>query len=145
MIYRHQFQVRTPLAHVAEFHSRSTSMAAITPPPIVVRIHHAPAVLTEGDEMRFTLWLGPLPVHWLARIENVSPNGFTDRQLSGPFATWVHRHTYQKVGEQVTLVIDEITLQIKPHPIWGVVGIGMWLGLPILFAYRAWKTRRILE
>jgi len=95
--------------------------------------------------MSFTLWLGPLPIYWLARIESVSPSGFTDRQLRGPFAEWTHRHTYKVVNEQVTDVIDEITLKIRFHPIWGLVGIGMRLGLPILFAYRAWKTKRILR
>jgi ligand-binding SRPBCC domain-containing protein len=145
MIYRHQFGVNASLARVAEFHSRSASMAAITPPPIIARMHNAPAVLAEGDEMSFTLLLGPLPIHWLARIEDVSPNGFTDRQLRGPFAEWAHRHTYKAVNDQVTDVMDEITLKIRPHPIWGLVGIGMRLGLPTLFAYRAWKTKRILR
>jgi hypothetical protein len=28
---------------------------------------------------------------------------------------------------------------------WGVIGLAMWLGLPFLFAFRAWKTRRLLE
>lgn len=145
MIYRHQFRVEASLARVAEFHSRSASMAAITPPPIIARMHNAPPVLTEGDEMSFTLWLGPLPIHWLARIEDVSPSGFTDHQLRGPFAEWAHRHAYKVVNDQVTDVIDEITLKIRSHPIWGLVGIGMRLGLPILLAYRAWKTKRILR
>jgi len=145
MIYRHQFRVNASLARVAEFHNCSASMAEITPPPIIARVHNAPAVLAEGDEMSFTLWLGPLPIHWLARIENVSPSGFTDRQLRGPFSEWVHRHTYKAVNDQVTDVIDEITLKTRFHPIWGLVGIGMRLGLPILFAYRAWKTKRILR
>ena len=39
MIYRHQFRVNASLARAAEFHSRSASMAAITPPPISARLH----------------------------------------------------------------------------------------------------------
>jgi ligand-binding SRPBCC domain-containing protein len=79
MIYRHRFQVSSPVERVAEFHSRSASMAAITPPPMIIRMQHAPPVLRDGDEMDFTMWLGPFPIHWLARIEAVSPHGFTDR------------------------------------------------------------------
>ena len=145
MIYRRQFTVRAPLAQVGEFHSRAASMAAITPPPVIVRLHHAPAVLAEGDEMNFTLWLGPIPIRWLAHIEEVSANGFTDRQLRGPFAEWVHRHIFTAVGEQTTNVVDEVTLRLRSHPLWWLVGVGMRASLPILFAYRAWKTRRILE
>jgi ligand-binding SRPBCC domain-containing protein len=84
MKYYHRFRVPASIDQVAEFHRHSTSMAAITPPPILVRVQRSPAVLANGDEMAFTMWLGLLPVHWLARIEAVSDTGFTDRQL-GPF------------------------------------------------------------
>ena len=145
MIYRHRFEVNAPASRVAEFHSRSTSMPAITPPPIIVRVHQAPPVLSEGDEMDFTLWLGPLPIRWQARIEQVSASGFTDRQLRGPFKEWVHRHSFVKVDEQTTEVVDEVTLQLRSHPLWWLAGMGMRLSLPVLFAYRAWKTGRILK
>ena len=145
MIYRHRFQVRASLARVSEFHGRAASMAAITPPPIIIRMKHTPDTLTEGDEMDFTMWLGPFPIHWLAHIEAVSPSGFTDRQLRGPFAEWIHRHIFTAVDERRTDVVDEITMHLRPHPLWWLIGKGMQVGLPGLFAYRAWKTRRILQ
>ena len=145
MKYRHRFEVDAPLAVVAEFHAQSASMGAITPPPVVVRVHSAPSRLDDGDEMDFTMWLGPLPLRWLARIEDVSPTGFTDRQLSGPFRHWLHRHTFLPVDETTTAVLDEIELQLRPHLLWGLVGLGMRLSLPLLFAYRGWKTRRLIQ
>lgn len=145
MRYRHRFLVRAPQVAVADFHAQSASMGAITPPPVVVRVHRAPARLEDGDEMEFTLWLGPLPVRWLARIEDVSPTGFTDRQLCGPFGSWVHRHAFLPVEETTTAVVDEVELSLSGHPWWRLVGLGMWLSLPVLFAYRGWKTRRLLE
>lgn len=145
MKYRHKFRVPASVERVAEFHRRSASMAAITPPPIVVKMRRSPAVLAEGNEMTFTMWLGPLPIHWLARIEAVSAAGFTDRQLRGPFTEWVHQHTFVAVDENTTDVLDEVTFQLRPHPFWGPVGLGMGLGLPVLFAFRAWKTKRMLS
>ena len=145
MRYQHRFRVRAPLEAVAGFHSRSASMAAITPPPIVVRVHHAPEIQRDGDTMDFTMWMGPLPVRWLAHIENVSITGFTDRQMHGPFGQWVHCHSFVQVDERTTDVLDEVTVELRAHPLWGPVGLGMWLTLPLLFAYRAWKTKRILE
>lgn len=145
MNYKHSFTVPAPLAKVADFHSRSASMGAITPPPVVVQVHQAPSRLNEGDEMEFTLWLGPFPIRWLARIEEVSPTGFVDRQLQGPFRQWAHRHSYIPVDEDTTTVVDEIEFSLKKHPWWGLVGLGMGLNLPLLFAYRAWKTRRLLN
>jgi len=145
MKYEHRFRVRAPLAAVAEFHSRSASMPAITPPPMIVRVHAAPPRLGEGDEMDFTLWAGPLPLRWLAKIENVSPGGFTDRQLRGPFAAWTHRHSFVRIAERETEVVDEVQAEVKRHPFWGPVGLLMWAGMPLLFAFRGWRTRQLLE
>ncbi len=145
MKYRHQFRVQASIGQAAEFHRRSASMAAITPPPILVQVRRAPPVLSQGDEMAFTMWLGPIPIQWLARIEAVSPAGFTDRQLRGPFAEWVHQHKFISVDENTTEIVDEITLQLHSHPLWWLVGLAMRLGLPLLFAFRAWKTKRLLR
>ncbi|MFN8456002.1 MAG: hypothetical protein U0401_15270 [Anaerolineae bacterium] len=145
MKYHHSFKVQAPLSAVAHFHSQAASMGAITPPPIIVQLHSAPTSLGEGDIMDFTLWLGSIPIHWVAQIEQVGFNGFTDRQLAGPFARWVHRHRFMPVDDSTTEVIDEVEAILRPHPWWGVVGLGMWATMPLLFAYRGWKTRRWLE
>jgi len=145
MKFQHRFQIQAPLAAVAAFHRQSASMGAITPPPVIVRVHQAPAILNSNDEMAFTLWLGPLPLHWVARIEEVTPTGFVDRQLSGPFQAWVHRHTFHPITAEVTEVIDEIEITLADLWLWKVVGWGMYLNLPVLFAYRAWQTKRLLQ
>jgi ligand-binding SRPBCC domain-containing protein len=145
MRYRHQFQVKAPLSKVAAFHYQPVSLVAITPPLIRVQLHHAPADMLGGGKMDFTLWAGPLPIHWVVNIEEVSESGFTDRQLSGPFANWVHRHSFIRVDDHTTQVIDQISFQLKNHLLWGMVGLVFTLGFPGLFAYRSWKTCRLLE
>lgn len=145
MKYQHRFRVQAAQPEVADFHAQSASLGAITPPPVVMSVHKAPAYLAEGDTMDFTMWLGPVPIHWVARIEEVTPQGFVDRQISGPFQHWVHRHTFAPVDETETEVIDEIDFSLRTHPWWGLVGLGMVLTLPLLFAFRGWKTRRLLE
>lgn len=145
MRYQHRFRVVAPLAAVADFHSRAASMPAITPPPMIVRVHAAPERLGSGDEMDFTLWAGPIPLRWVARIEDVSMNGFVDRQVRGPFAAWAHRHGFVRVDDRTTEVVDEVEAVLKRHPIWWLAGALMWVGMPVLFAYRGWKTRRLLQ
>lgn len=120
-------------------------MGAITPPPIIVRVRTAPEKLASGDRMDFTLWAGPVPIRWVAAIEDVSPTGFTDRQLSGPFGSWTHRHGFERVDDAATDVVDRIEATYKKHPFWGLVGRLMWAGMPFLFGYRANKTRKLLE
>jgi ligand-binding SRPBCC domain-containing protein len=145
MKFQHRFQVQAPLPAVAAFHRQSASMGAITPPPVIVRVHQAPAILNSDDEMAFTLWLGPLPLHWVARVEEVTPTGFVDRQLSGPFGAWVHRHTFRPVTADSTEVIDEIEITLADQWFWKIVGWGMYANLPLLFAYRAWQTKRQVQ
>ena len=108
MIFMHRFRVKAAVEDVAEFHRGSASMAAITPPPIIVRVHSAPDKLKSGDRMDFTLWAGPIPVRWTACIEDASEEGFTDRQLSGPSGSWVHRHGVRGIGDDLWLVGDSI-------------------------------------
>lgn len=92
------------------------------------------------------MWLGPLPVRWVAQIEETEGLGFVDRQIRGPFAQWIHRHTFVPVDESLTEVHDEITVELHERSrFWQIVGFSMWLGLPILFAYRGWQTRRLLQ
>jgi ligand-binding SRPBCC domain-containing protein len=145
MRYRHVFRVQAPQAEVAEFHTRAASLSDITPPIVPIRVHQAPEHIGLGDQMDFTMRVGPLPMRWTAQVEDVSPAGFLDRQVQGPFERWAHRHTFVEVDSETTGVIDEVEARLKPHLGWGLVGLGMWLGLPLLFAYRGWKTRRLLE
>jgi ligand-binding SRPBCC domain-containing protein len=145
MRFRHSFKVKAPLSHVAAFHRQSRSMGAITPPPAIVRLHRAPNELGEGDEMEFTIWMGPLPIRWKALIEQVSPQGFTDRQLFGPFKQWVHQHTFHPIDPQTTEIRDDVEARLRLHPLWGPVGLGIWLSLPAMFAYRGWRTRQLLR
>jgi hypothetical protein len=57
----------------------------------------------------------------------------------------VHEHEFVQVEDAITEINDRIYLQLKPHLFWWWVGLSFYLGLPLLFKYRAWKTRRILE
>ncbi len=68
----------------------------------------------------------------------------TIRTISGPFATWEHLHTFQPVDDHTTLVIDQVTATFHKKWFWKAVGMSMWAGLPLLFAYRAWRTRTLL-
>lgn len=145
MEYKRQFTVRAPIEAVRAFHQSASSLRAITPPIIPMTSVDAPDPLSEGAEMAFTLWMGPLPVRWTARIEEPHAEGFVDRQLTGPFAAWSHKHSFTPIDEQNTRVDDHVSYQLKSNPIWWLIGGSMALGLPLLFRYRAYKTKKILE
>lgn len=145
MRYQHRLRVQSPVETVAAFHRDPRALRLLTPPPIVVQVHQAPPRIHEGAELVFTLWLGPLPLHWQAKFTNVTAVSFCDVQQNGPFRRWEHTHSFVQASPDSTDVLDTLEIELRRHPIWGPVGWGMVRGLPLLFAYRGWRTRRLLE
>jgi ligand-binding SRPBCC domain-containing protein len=143
--YSHCFQVKASLKAVVEFHGDSQALKRLTPPPMFVKFNHVEP-LAEGSVADFTMWLGPLPIHWVATHSDIDPmKGFTDSQTTGPFKVWIHRHSFESIDDNTTRIIDQVEAMPGNHPLWGIVSRFMWLTLPILFAYRSWQTRRALE
>lgn len=146
MRFEHRFTVEAPQEAVAAFHASARGLRAITPPLILMQIHQAPEPLGEGDHLIFTLWIGPIPVKWDSLIKDVSVEGFTDTiGAFAPFAHWEHRHNFIRLDEHHTEVFDAIEARLKLHLIHGPIGLAMWLGNPLLFWYRGWRTRAALE
>ncbi|MFN2135118.1 MAG: SRPBCC family protein [Candidatus Promineifilaceae bacterium] len=140
MKYEHRFLVTAPLAAVAGFHRDTRALKTLTPPPLMVQFNHIEP-LAEGSLADFTLRLGPLAIRWVAVHSEVSLlNGFVDTQKEGPFDFWRHRHTFRAVNDQSSEVIDSIEAAYG-----GPISRFMWLNLPVLFAYRALRTKRALE
>jgi ligand-binding SRPBCC domain-containing protein len=144
-IYQHQFVVNAPLSKVVEFYWDSRTLRILTPPPVIVHFHMVQP-LSEGSVADFTLWLGPIPVRWLAVHHDIDPMaGFTDSMMRGPFEAWVHQHRFEALDPHRTQIIDNIQALPGPHPFWGLVSRFMWLNLPVLFAYRSWRTKTALR
>lgn len=145
-VFEHTALVHAPIESVADFHQDSRILQKLTPPPIVVQLHDA-GPLAEGSRADFTLWFGPLPVRWIAVHSNVDRlRGFTDQQARGPFERWEHVHSFIPEGDRSTRVVDHIEFNHLP----GIRGLFTRLAfssiaLRMLFAFRAWVTRRTLE
>lgn len=73
------------------------------------------------------------------------PHGFTSRQVSGPFAVWIHRHKFTEF-QTGTLMSDQIEYAIPAGPL-GLLAERLWLGehLDRFFAYRQKEAKRLLE
>lgn len=141
--FQSQFTVAAPVADVAAFHRDVRVLKALSPPPLFVRVHQFEP-LAEGSLAEFTLWVGPLPIRWRARHSNVDPlHGFTDTQVKGPLASWIHTHHFEAISSVASRVTDEVKYTYRP-------GWAGWLSrlffapLPLrfLFFYRKLATRR---
>jgi len=145
MKFRHAFSVSAPIALVAAFHRNPVNLVALTPFLVRVKLLSAPRPLQVGDEVAFCVWLGVIPIRWVARIIQMDTTGFTDVQLVGPFRRWVHRHQFVPQSDGTTLIVDDIDAAFSWHPIRLLIGFLMWLGLPLLFAYRRKATQRLIS
>lgn len=145
MRYHHRFSVRAPIAQVTAFHYDASNLARLTPPPMGVKLYHAPDRPYEGAEMYFELVLGPLKVPWQAEFEAVRNREFTDVQLAGPFASWRHTHRFHAIGDAHTEIEDLIEARLRFHPVWGFFGLVLWAGMPVFFRHRVRQTRAVLE
>ena len=142
--FEFKFHVNANVRLVRDFHQDTSVLKTLTPPPLIAQIHSFEP-LGEGSEARFTLWFGPFPLHWLVIHSNVTESGFTDTQVVGPFQQWIHRHSFEAIDEHTIEIVDKIQAQVSTHPFWRIISQFMWLNLPVLFAYRAWRTKRALE
>lgn len=143
--FLHAFTVAASLQKVAAFHSHTEALKKLNFPLIGLQFHRIEA-LAENSVSDFTLWIGPIPVHWVARhIEVTKESGFVDIQEQGPFKYWRHRHAFQPIDNSHTEIVDEIQYEYAQSIFNHLLGHLMVLNLPIMFAYRARATRKTLE
>lgn len=141
-VFEHRFRVPADLGAVAEFHSEPSALRALTPPPMVIALHRFGA-MEEGMEAEFTLWLGPIPIRWKARHEEVGPDGFVDVQVAGPMKSWRHEHRFLPLPGGETEVHDRIEYE-HPSGLRAVFTHLLFSKMALygLFSYRAFATRR---
>jgi ligand-binding SRPBCC domain-containing protein len=142
--FTHRCQVAAPLSEVAAFHRDVRALKILTPLPLWVQIHHIEP-LVENSLVRFTIWAGPIPLRWEAIHTKVSDQGFTDTQTRGPYQSWSHFHHFEIIDAHTTAIVDEIHASYGQGLFWGLITRLMWVGLPLLFTYRGWRTRKALE
>ncbi|MEO1591803.1 MAG: SRPBCC family protein, partial [Cyanobacteria bacterium J06632_22] len=103
--------------------------------------------LGPGAITEFRLWLGPLPVTWLANHTDEYEPGrlFTDIQVSGPLEAWTHRHRFIPQGQRTQLV-DDITFTLPAAPLSEpLIGPFVNQRLEDMFRYRHQQTKTYCE
>src|SRR3954449_13481096 len=136
----------TPAA-VFAFHESPGALERLTPPWERVELVEGGGSIRPGSRVVLRTRIGPVPLRWVAEhTEYEPPRTFADRQVSGPFASWHHRHLFLDDGSGGTVLRDEV--DYEPPMGW----LGRRLGgrfldrkLRRLFAYRHETTRRIVE
>jgi ligand-binding SRPBCC domain-containing protein len=136
-VLRTEQRIARPVSEVFEFFADAGNLERITPPLLRFKILEAPAAVTEGSLISYKLRVHRVPVRWVTRIDLFERDKrFIDRQLSGPYKLWVHRHEFQAQGS-TTVIRDEVRYQL-PLGILGAIAHMLFVrrDLSQIFAYR---------
>lgn len=88
--------IHAPVEAVWRFHERPDILNILTPPWQPVQIIRREGGLGVGAVSEFRLWIGIVPVQWIAVHTECEPQRyFVDEQQTGPMASWRHRHQFE--------------------------------------------------
>lgn len=138
--------VKADLERTFAFFSDAANLEAITPSFLHFRILTAfPIEMSQGTLIEYRLRLFGAPVHWLTRIEEWQPGRFfTDVQVRGPYALWVHRHRFTP-RDGGTLVEDRVEYRLPAAPLSAPVhALFVRPTIERIFAHRRRAIARIL-
>jgi len=130
------------------FFSSPGNLALITPPEMMVTITDGAGgeSIFAGMIISYTLYpFMMIPVRWETEITNVSrPFSFEDRQKSGPYEYWHHRHFFREIQGGVEMK-DMLEYRL-PMDIFGEVVNTLIVSrrLEEVFSYRRKRIGEIL-
>ena len=134
-----------PPEEVFPFFAAAENLERITPPELEFRILTPhPIDMAQGTLIDYRLRLEGIPFSWRTEISDWDPpRAFTDRQLRGPYHTWIHRHSFEP-SPQGTRMTDQGDYRL---PFWPIGDVALPLvrrRVERIFAYREEAIRRLL-
>jgi ligand-binding SRPBCC domain-containing protein len=144
-ILRTVVRLEAPWSAVFDFFADAENLERITPPELNFRIvTPRPIVMGPGAIIDYRLSLYRLPFSWRTEITEWDPPfGFVDTQVRGPYAQWIHRHTFREDGRG-TVMEDEVRYRLPVPGLGELARPLVRLELRRIFDYREARIRELL-
>lgn len=116
---RTELAIARPRHEVFAFFGQAENLGRITPAELDFRIRTPlPIAMRPGALIDYTIKLHGIPMQWRTLIsEWEPPHHFVDEQLKGPYAVWVHRHSFSDTPDGGTLITDEVRYRLPLSPL----------------------------
>jgi ligand-binding SRPBCC domain-containing protein len=138
--------VAAPPEKVFAFFALARNLERLTPPWLRFAVlSPEPIEMAPGTLIEYRLRLHGLPLRWTSRIEEWEPGrAFVDRQLSGPYRLWEHRHDFSGL-DGGTVVRDRVRYALPLGPLGNLAHAGfVRRDLERIFDFRREAVRREL-
>jgi ligand-binding SRPBCC domain-containing protein len=101
--------VSLPCDEVFPFFAEAANLQQLTPPWLRFLIKTPqPIAMRDGALIEYRISLHGVPMSWLTEISAYDPpRMFVDRQLKGPYRTWIHTHQFRP-DRGGTLLLDQV-------------------------------------
>ena len=143
----YSMELPLPIENASDYFSDVANLQRITPPDLNFSIlTPLPVVMHEGTIIDFRLSLMGIPFEWKTEISVWDPpHVFVDRQVKGPYAEWVHTHTFRSSNEGRTNMEDDVTYSLPSQPLGELAHPLVRKQLERIFTYRREIILKLLK
>lgn len=132
-------------ADVFPFFAKAENLGKLTPPELSFDIDTPlPIAMKKGALIDYTIGLHGISMRWRTRISTWDePTVFVDEQLTGPYAQWIHRHSFTDVPGG-TRIDDLVRYKLPFAPLGDLAHVIVKRQLMRIFTFRQAECARLL-
>jgi uncharacterized protein len=116
--FRKKSRINASVEEVFKWHERFGAIQRLSPPWDPLAVVFQKGGIQTGGEVVMKMKAGPIPFAWAARHFDYEENRlFKDKQIRGPFSTWIHTHRFSPESPNACVLEDMIEYDLPFGPL----------------------------